>query len=181
METGLDGPQVQAIRRMASKALHDPAQIRLVVAAAIGLAGLFLVCRPEAARLEAARTRLRKLEATAEDAEELRAVVKQSESYVGRLPKGEDPGNWQDYVSGHIEAAGVTLRKLEPRKTLSSGPFRVVVLEVTVDGLYPQLVDLLDRLDRGERVVRFDRLALERRSACLGLRFQVLGLVKLRA
>jgi Tfp pilus assembly protein PilO len=181
VETGLDGPQVQAIRRSVGKMLRDPGQLRLTVVGVIGLGAFFGLCRPESERLAEARALAEKLEATAADAEELRGVVKQGESYLPRVPKGEDTAAWQSYVNTQVEAAGVTLRKVEPRKTLSSGPFRVVVLEVTVDGNYTQLVDFFDRLERGERIVRLDRISFEKRAAAIGLRFQLLGLVKIRA
>lgn len=181
MDTGLDTPQIRAVKKTLAKALHDPGQLRLIVSCAIGLLGLFAMVRPEADRLEAARAEAEKLEATAEDADELKGLVQQSDSYVGRLPKVEDIGGWQDYITSHLEAAGVTMRKIEPRKSLQSGPFRVIVFEVTVEGMYPQLVDLLDRIERGERVARLDRVSFEKHAGGIGMRFQILGLVKLRA
>ena len=181
MDAGLDTPQVRAIRRAAAKALHDPAQLRLIVAGAIGLSALFGLCNPTAERLAAVRAEVEKLEATADEADELRSLVQQSDSYIARVPKTEDIGGWQDYITARIDASGVTMRKIEPRKTLQSGAFRVILIEVTVEGMYPQLVDFLDRVERGERLARLDRVSFEKHTGSIGMRFQVLGLVKLRA
>jgi Tfp pilus assembly protein PilO len=181
VDTGFDGPQVQALRSSVGKALHDPGRLKLIVAAAIGAIGVLALCRPETQRLEAARARCETLEATAAEAEDLRRLTAQSDTYVARLPKSENPSDWQDYITQHLDAAGVTMRKIEPRKTLQSGAFRVVVMEVTVDGMYAELVDFVDRLERGERICRLDRLTFEKRAATLGLRFQFFGLVKPRA
>ncbi|MCE9638477.1 MAG: type 4a pilus biogenesis protein PilO [Planctomycetes bacterium] len=181
MDTGLDSPQVQAMRKALGKAAHDPGRLRLIVAGLIGAIGIFGLCRPETARLEESRTKCEAIEATAAEAEQLRQLTAQSDTYAARLPKSESPSDWQDYITQHLEASGVTLRKIEPRKTLQSAGFRVVVVEVTVDGMYSDLVDFIDRLERGDRICRLDRLAFEKRASTLGLRFQFFGLVKPRA
>ena len=181
MDTGLDGPQIAALRKSLLKAVHDPAQLRLIVSGLIGAIGIFGLCRPEARALDESRTKCALLEATAEDAEELSHLTAQSDGYDARLPKVDDASDWQQYVTKHLEASGIKMRKIEPRKMLQSSKFHVVVMEVTADGMFPNLIDFLDRLERGERIVRFDRIGFEKRAATIGLRFQFFGLVKIRA
>lgn len=181
MDTGLDTPQVRAVRKWCGRILQDPERLRLAVVGLVTAAGVFVLGRPEAARLAAAKEKAAKLEATAEAAEELHRLVRGSGAYLSRVPKDVDIASWQDYLAQRIEASKVTMRKIEPRKTLQTGPFRVVIIEVTVDGTFPQIVDFMDRIERGERIARLDRISFEKRAAALGVRFQVLGLVKVRA
>lgn len=180
MESGVDKDQLQAIKAGLKKACQDPAKLKLIVSSTIVVLGFVLYCSPQAGRLAEARTKYAKAADKARLAKESRHVVDQGKLFLDRLPKIEDVSDWQDYIMGIIGDAGAKLRKLEPRRGLMKGKYRIIVLEIEAEGMFPQIVDFVDRLERGERIVRLDRLQLEKRADRLSFRFVLMGLAKLR-
>ena len=180
MEAGLDREQIEALKRVIRRCAEDPPKLRLMVAGLITVVGFFLYCSPQASRLDEARAKLKKVEEKARLAKECRHFVDQGKLFVDRLPKVEDVGDWQDYIMTKVRAAGAKLRKLEPRKSLMRGKYRIVVIEVEAEGMFEDVTEFIDRLERGERIVRLDRISLERRAGSLGFHCVVMGLNKLR-
>ena len=181
MEAGIDRDQVQALKAALSKACQDPVKLKLIVCGVIVVLGFMLYCSPQAGRLAEARKKHKKAAERARLAKNARHVVDQGKAFVDRLPKIEDVSDWQEYVMAKVAAAGIKLRKIEPRRGLMKGKYRIIILEVEADGMFPQVVDFMDRLERGERIVRLDRLQLEKRADRTSFRFVLMGLAKLRA
>ncbi|MDJ0521928.1 MAG: type 4a pilus biogenesis protein PilO [Planctomycetota bacterium] len=181
MEAGIDREQLNALKAKLQKACQDPVKLKLIVSAVIIVFGFFFYCSPQAGRLAEARTKYGKAAEKARLAKESRHVVKQGKTFLDRLPKLEDVSDWQEYVMQRVDEAGAKLRKIEPRRGLMKGKYRIIVLEIEAEGMFEQIVDFVDRLERGERIVRLDRLQLEKRADRMSFRFVLMGLAKLRA
>ncbi len=173
--------QFQAIKGAVLRACQDPGKLRAIVITTISVLGFVLYCNPQAGRLAEVSKKLKKAQEKARYAKECRHFVEQARLFEPRCPKTDDVGDWQDYIMGCVGAAGAKMRKLEPRRGLMKGKYRIVLLELEADGMYDNIVDLIDRLERGERIVRLDRLALEKKPGRVSFRCVVMGLVKLRA
>jgi len=181
MEAGIDREQLAALKASVRKACEDPGKLKLIVCAGIVLVGVMLYCRPQANRLADAKKRYDRAAERSHLAAECRHVIEQEKGFLGRLPKIEDVSDWQEYIMGIVGDAGIRLRKIEPRRGLMKGRYRIIVLEVEVEGMFPGIVEMVDRLERGKRIVRMDRLQLEKRADRLSFRFTLMGLAKIRA
>ena len=181
MDTGVDRDQIQALKAAIGRACQDPSKLKLIVCGTIVVLGFMLYCSPQAGRLEEARKKHKKAAERARLAKNARHIVDQGKAFVSRLPKIEDVSDWQEYVMDCVAAAGAKLRKIEPRRGLMKGKYRIVILEIEAEGMFAQIVDFMDRLERGERIVRLDRLQLEKRADRTSFRFVLMGLAKLRA
>jgi len=181
METGIDREQLAAIKASLRKSCEDPGKLKLIVCAAILLVGFTLYCRPQAGRLTEAKKRYDRAAKRRHLAAECRHVIEQEKAFLDRLPKIEDVSDWQEYIMGIVGDAGIRLRKIEPRRGLMKGRYRIIVLEVEVEGMFAGIVNMVDRLERGSRIVRMDRLQLEKRMDRLSFRFTLMGLAKIRA
>ena len=180
MSQSSNSDQLQALKKNVQRICLDPGKLKAVVIGVILLFGFVLFCRPQAARLEVARAKLKKAKTRARIAKDVRHVVEQAAKFMDRLPPVDDVGDWQDYIMKKVGAAGAKLRKLEPRRGLMKGKYRITIIEVEAEGMFADIVDLIDRLERGDRIVRLDRLAIEKRSGSVNFRCVLMGLARLR-
>ena len=178
METGISAEQIEAFKKKFLIHARDRLKLRLMVTGAIFGLGLFAYLRPKAQGLDAARAKLAKLTAQATTAGDLRHCVEQERGFSDRVPKAADITDWQNYIVEKLDLSGATLRKLEPRKSVRKARYRFIYVEVECEGMFPQVLDFLDRLERGHRLVRFDRLTLEKRKTTIAFRGVVMGLVR---
>ena len=172
--------QVEAFKKVMAAWCQDPIKFRLLVSAVLFLVGYFLWCGPAADDLAAGRKKLERLSKRSKMADELKHFADQEELIRPRVSDTEDLGDWQDYVMSCVGDTGAKLRKLEPRKGMQRGKYRIVVMEVEADGSYEAVVKLIDRLEKGERIVRLDRLSIEKKVSSIGFRCVLMGLVRLR-
>lgn len=172
--------QIEAFKKVLAAWCQDPVKFRLLVSGVLFVLGYLLWCGPAADALVAGRIKLERLSKRSKMADELKHFAEQEERVRARMPDTEDLGDWQDYVMSCVGDTGAKLRKLEPRKGMQRGKYRVVVMEIEADGSYESVVKLIDRLEKGERLVRLDRLSLEKKVASIGFRCVLMGLVRLR-
>lgn len=178
MELGIDKQRIEALRGAWTRWTTDPVTFRLLVCLLLVLGGGGLLLRPQALALAKARKAHGKAEKRAHEADELVFYTRQAAAYTPRLFQDTDLVAWQQYVLDALTRSGARMRTLEPKKTEAKGVFRVLELELNCTGTYAQLVDFIDRLERGERVVRVERLRIERRQRDINLELVVKGLVK---
>jgi hypothetical protein len=106
--------------------------------------------------------------------------TRQIEAYEPYLFPDDDPLTLQNYVLDKIVASGASMRGMANKKTEAKGVFKVSELELTATGTYSQLVDLVDRLEHGDRIVRFEKCRLLATKTQIVLDCIVNGLVKSR-
>jgi len=178
VETGISKEQIEAWRADFSRLVHRPTGLRLVVVAVVFVLGYFGWVRPQASRLEDARAAEREWDARAQLAEELQLCADRIAACAPRLPQGTDLTDWQTYVAGKLRLSGATLSSIEPHASESAGPFDIVALEIEAEATFAQIVDFIDRVERGERFMRFDLLAVDKRPTHLAVTCVVLGIVR---
>jgi Tfp pilus assembly protein PilO len=101
--------------------------------------------------------------------------------YDKRTPRIAELGYWQNYVIEKIQQSGAKLRQLKPKGNYRKGVFLMVGLEVVVEGEYEKLVDFIDRLERGDRIVRIESFTLDKKRDLPLMQLVVNGLVKVPA
>src|SRR6185369_12962136 len=100
--------------------------------------------RPAIQAMNAARSARDQAREKAATAGELRTCRETRERFETRLGKTEESVDWGNYIVSKLTRTGCQLVSLEPRKTGSKGPFRVVEFEVEVRGFFPDLADFVD-------------------------------------
>ncbi len=172
--------QLEAFKKLLAASCQDPVKFRLLVSVVLFLVGYLLWCGPAADELAEGRKKLERVAKRGKLAAELKHYAEQEAFVLDRIPKSEDLGDWQDYVMSLVGDTGAKLRKLEPRKGMQRGKYRIVIMEVEADGSYESVIQLIDRLEKGERLVRLDRLGVEKKVSAVSFRCILMGLVKLR-
>jgi Tfp pilus assembly protein PilO len=178
MELGIDKRKVETLLERARAIAADPVLLRATLAGVLLLIGVFALEEPQVARLATARKEQVEAQKRADASDDLRLLEKQMKVYAPRLAASADLVEWGDYILEKLEKSGATLHSMDPKKTTTSGAFKVVDFDLTAQGTYEQLADFIDRLERGERLVRFDRIFLQRMRSTVNLECTVRGLVK---
>ena len=181
METGISPEKIEAVKRYLANSAGDPIQLRFLLSIVLLGIGLFAVARPMASRLQESRAELEKQKAVQKAAEQLQQMYNQTKEYEVYTPSEVDQVVWGDYLAGRLEESGAKLISLEPKKKILKGNvFSIMISEVVAMGTYSQLVDFIDLLERGPRLVRIDALQLERVTDPDGVRLTcvVKGLLK---
>jgi hypothetical protein len=179
MELGIDKKKLEAFAALWEKWTSDPVQLRFVVVFLLTLVGIFGLNKPMSSRLAAARERFKDASKLAAEAEELVFFKGQVEVYEKRTGYPADVSDWQNYVFEALSTIDAQLISLEPRKTSAKGPFKIVEMELVAKGKdYNALLDFVDRLERGERLVRLERLKLEKVQNSISMTCSIRGLVK---
>jgi len=179
MELGIDKKQIEAIKGLWKKWCSDPVQLRFVMVLTIAAVGYFGVTRPSAAGLAAARARKVSAQKKAAMAEDVLFYNTQIGLYEERSAVSSDISDWQNYVLGNLAHTSVQLISFEPKKTESKGPFKIIEMELIVRGqVYSEFIDFIDRLERGPRLVRLERVRVEKQQNNISLTCTVRGMVK---
>ncbi len=161
METGIDKKQIEAARQFFLGLSKDRVMLRFVVCLGILVVGWFGVVSPQADALAKARGTLESVRKQDKRASEAVFYTHQVESYEPFLFNSTEPSTLQDYVSRMVTASGAHIRGMVNKKTEAKGPFKIIELELTAYGTFSELADFVDRLERGDKVVRLEKCRLQ--------------------
>jgi hypothetical protein len=179
LEMGMDKKQAEALRRLYRRCTGDPVQFRFVVTAVLLAVIIGTVEMPLAARIVTARQRLADAKEHATTAHEVRGYAEQQAIYEPRVAVSADIMDWQNYVLELLAHTTATLVSLEPKLPEAHGGFQVIDMELVAKGnSYREFVGFVDRLERGERIVRVEKVRLEKQQTSIYLTCIIKGLVK---
>ena len=182
MDTGLDSESLQAFKQKLDRLASNAGRLKLIITGILLVGGILGLCRPQIQRIAEARHAIGKIEKKAKTAKDAKYLTRQKAIYEDRVWPRSDAGDWQDYVMGILKETDVELRRLNPRRQVKKGAYKLVELDVVVNGETPALLELLDRLERGERLLRITNFNLERgRDGVLVLSCVAIGLAKAKA
>ena len=158
----LDPKQVESIKAFLRRAAKDTVRLRELLAGAVFVIGWLAIVSPYETTLVEAREAFAAAEVRQSRAQDILSVLDQREIYLPLLTNSVDDVGWQTYVLGHVEDSGATLVTLEPFRREQLDPFITLDVELvaTADG-FSQVVDLVDRFERGERAMRVTHLSAE--------------------
>jgi len=179
MVSDRDRRQLEAVKAVGRRWAADPVQLRLVVSVAILALGIGVVQHPLGARLAAARTAHDDALKQARLADDQRFLAGQAAGYEKRVAVSTDLVDWQNYVLEHFRTTSATLISLEPKSTTQKAPFDVLEMELVAKGTnFADFVDFIDRLEHGERLVRIEKLRIERQQSSVYVTLIIKGLVR---
>jgi hypothetical protein len=163
------GEQIRRLR-------YDPPAFRMTVAAvmvAIGLAGVTL---PLGGGLEARRQRVSLAEERAQVAERLRGHLDVCGLAAARLTAQANDVEWGAYLAEQLRFAGLKLLSQQPPELKDQGDFKMIRFVLRASGTYDGILDFVDRIERGQRLIRIDHLRLELVNGSLVAEVDALGL-----
>jgi hypothetical protein len=141
--------------------------------------GIFGVERPLGLRLAKARTANLAAKKSSQMAEEVAFFTRQKAAYEPRAAVSGDITDWQNYVLEKLRCTKATLISLEPHKPLPKGVFTGARDGARRQGSsYREFADFVDRLEHGERLVRVEKLRMEKQQTSISLTCLIRGLVK---
>jgi len=175
----IDKKQLESLRRFGRRLGGDPVRLRVTLCLLLAGIGIFGVERPLGQRLARARTANAAAKKSSQMAEEVAYFTREREGYEARVSVPSDITDWQNYVLERLRCTTATLISLEPRKPLPKGVFTVLEMELVAKGdSYREFVDFIDRLEHGERIVRVEKLRMEKQQGTIYLTCLIRGLVK---
>jgi len=113
-------------------------------------------------RLEGARELKASLEDSAAWVDEIRAIEASLPHFEPRMFAERDPNNWDRYLQDFMksEQAGVEIVNFGSRADKEVKDYVFLIRDIAVRGTFHQLVDFIDRIERGERYVRIEDIAM---------------------
>lgn len=164
------GEQIRRLR-------YNPPAFRMTVAAvllAIGLAG---VTMPLGGGLQDRREELAIAEERAKVAQGLREYLDVCGLAVPRITAQANDVEWGSYVVEQLNLSGLRLLSQQPPEIKAYGDFKQIRFVLRASGTYEAIVDFVDRIERGQRLMRIDHLSVQLfNGTTLVLELDALGL-----
>lgn len=156
---------------------YNPPAFRMTVAAvllAIGLAG---VTMPLGSGLQDRRSELAIAEERAKVAEGLREFLDVCGLAAPRITAQANDVEWGAYLVELLNASGLRLLSQQPPEIKAYGDFKQIRFVLRASGSYEAIVDFVDRIERGPRLMRIEHLSLQLfNGTTLVLEVEALGL-----
>lgn len=140
--------------------MHDPIQLRMLITGfilAAAFVGLYLPVSQAIAETSSELAQEQKRVKLARDIEHLRA---QMERFEKRLPKDTDVNEWVQYILEGIRDYPLKLVKLESRDVRTVGQYQAVVLNIELEGVFPDMDRFLRWVESNERLFRMDEVRI---------------------
>lgn len=138
--------------------LRDPFRMRIAVMVGVVAMTYFGVYSPLAEQISKKQKTLKLENKKSTLAQDIEFLESQAAQINDRLPKDSDTNEFAQYVLSAIRSRPLTLVRLEPGNERRSGALSVVVLRLEVRGEVHDLDNLLEWIERNERVFRIDTL-----------------------
>lgn len=148
---------------------------RGLVAGVLFVIGYFLVLGQLEARLVEARDKRDALEDLAAWVDEIRVLEAQTPAFEDRMVSDDDPTDWDKYLMDIIRStcSEEGFLNFSERDSKSVKDYTLFVRELVVQGSFEELVECMDRIERGPRFVRIDDFSLTEAQGKLSLRMTV--------
>ncbi len=179
MDTGISREQIDAVKDTVAKWCADPISLRCLVSLVAAAVGVLAFIRPLSGRLETARTAHAASTKLLERVEDVAHWRGQIDRFAERTALRDDVVDWQRYVLKNLTDTEVRLLNLEPRQTSGKGVYKFVEMELVARGVsYSDFATVIHRLERGERIMRIERIRLERQRQYITLTCTLKGLCR---
>jgi type II secretory pathway component PulM len=140
--------------------LHDPVQLRIGVMLLVLVLGYVAVYMPLTERIAATARRLEREQKVLGFAEGLEQLQKQYRTFADRVPQQTDTKEWVQYVLQGTRQFPVKVTTLDCRDPRSVGPYRVIILQIELEGQFLELNQFLKWLEANGRLLRVDEITI---------------------
>jgi hypothetical protein len=155
---------------------YDPPAYRMAVAAVLVAVGMAGVTIPFDGSLETRRGALTLAEERARIADSLRDYLDSCGLAASRIPREANDVEWGGYMMDQLGRTGLRLVSQQPPTITDYGEFRTIGLTLQASGSYEAITDFVDRLERGPRLIRIERLKVEMVQDSIEVEIEALGL-----
>ena len=139
--------------------LHDPLQLRILLIGLVLAAG-YGVYMPLSAQIAETTDKLSRERKMAQLADSLEQLQAQQRSFEKRLPHQADSKEWMQYMHEGIRGFPLKLSRLDCLGPRQIGPYRVVVLQIELEGSLFDLDLFLRWLESSPRLFRADEISI---------------------
>jgi len=167
---------LQDLREKFGRLRQDPLSFNFAIAAVLLAVGMAGVTMPLGGSIASKRATLEEARERAAVAERLGQHLEAWHQVASRIVPAAEAVDWNDYVLEHLRAAGMRVLSQERPEVFPLAEFKTITLRLRVGGSYAQIVDFLDRVERGARLMRVDRLTIAVGEQELELDVELLGL-----
>lgn len=169
-------PLARALRRLAA----NPEALRVAVCVGLLVLGQLCLLGPLGERLASARDDRAEAREQRRMAHAARHLAEELARLTPRAEVSDETSEWQAWVLARVESAGLKLLSFEPRGSEDTRGFRLLEFDVSASARdYTEAVDLVDRLEHGERLLRVEALQVHAKDDGLTLSATLLGMVAL--
>ena len=140
--------------------LHNPLQLRIVLLVLVLAAGYFAVYVPLNSRIVETSSKLGRDRKMLELAGSIEQLQKQFHKFESRVPQQADSKEWVEYVLEGIRQLPVNLVSLDCKTPKELVPYKVIVLQVDLQGSFLELDQVFRWLESNRRLLRADDVRL---------------------
>jgi Tfp pilus assembly protein PilO len=157
--------------------LHDPLQLRICVIAVVLAVGYSAVYQPMSNKIDETTRKLSRDKKLLDLADVLEQLQRQHHVFEDRVPQ-TDAKEWVQYVLEGIRRFPLKMAKFDSRPSRQFGPYRVIVLQIDLEGSFFDLDRFLRWLESDRRLLRADEVTIAptRNREILVMHVSILGM-----
>jgi Tfp pilus assembly protein PilO len=156
----------------------DPERLRTAIAGVFLVVGLVMVKMPLSARIAGKYVDLHEAKRVAAAADKVQRLEDGVRLFGHRLAFAASPSEWQSYYYQVAEAAGIGITRFEDVATKGIYDFTQTSMEITAIGSYAEVADFVDKLERGTRLVRIEKMRLSVAEGRLTLQCRLVAITR---
>jgi Tfp pilus assembly protein PilO len=159
--------------------LKDPLQLRFILAAGVAAPWYFLIYSWLSGGIEEVEKARVKSEAHLALAREIVSLRTEVARFRPRLPARTDPNEWVEYLLSGVRLYPIKMVKLQPQPMRKQGPFDLMVVDIDLQGRYPDLEALLVWIESNSRLFRVESIwiAPTQDRSSMSLKMTILGVM----
>ncbi len=164
--------------RSLANALRTPTKMTVASVGGMLLVSILAGYMPADSAMMQARKELFKAEKRAALGDDLRRLRGEARLYKERVAIGIDQTEWTAYLNSGVLETGGRLVFVEPKQEVKLGPCTSLAWGLEVEGTFQELCAYVAWIERGDRLMRIDRMVFEARNEKLLMALTVRGLVR---
>ena len=153
-------PKDSKLKKVLINLAHSPVKLRVVLSLVLLGAWFLGIEMPRADEIDRTSSQLTHAKDRLETAREIERLRKQVARFEDRIRQSPDPKEWVQYMLAGTRQLGVTITSLDSSVAKQAGPFRVIVIKMSVDGTFREVETLLRWLESNRRLLRVDTLTI---------------------
>jgi hypothetical protein len=150
-----------AIKAQLVDRLHNPVQLRVLIAGTVLLAGYAGIYVPLSGQIDATSRQLAAETKRLDLARAIEHLRSQHKKFKNRVPEKSDANEWVQYVLGGIRRFPLKLVGLDTDPIRDVGPYKAIVLRIELEGAFPGMNGLLAWFETNERLFRVDLVRIQ--------------------
>lgn len=159
--------------------LHDPLQLRICVIVVVLAVGYVAIYQPMSDKIDQTERKLKQDKVLLDLAGNIERLQDQYHTFDERLPQHADTKEWVQYVLEGIRALPLKMSKFDCRPPQRIGPYKIIVLQVELEGSFFNLDKFLRWVEANQRLLRADDVGMARAQGNNGnmvMRVTILGM-----